>query len=153
MNSLSFTPAQNANVESWWSKCTGDVLLGQGITLHWCYYLILLFNNNATCSRSTHREGGSNNSEQGNQAVEVLSDILINLKCFICSLAFALISFLCCGQSDCWTITVSIAGKNVSRSWQAAYIIWFMLLLLKTGWKCIASSDAHCCCYCKWGVF
>lgn len=150
MNSFSFTSAQNANVESLWSKCTGGALLGQGVTPHWCYCLILLFSKNATCSRSTHRAGESDNSEQGNQ---------VKLRCFwysdkserfsfeaqpLLNIFFSAVSKVTAGHLQ----PLFLAGRNVPRRWQEAHIMWLVFLLLKTGWKCIACSDAHCCSCC-----
>lgn len=101
MNSFSLTPAQNANVDSLWSKRTGDVLLGQRVTPHWCFCLILLFSKNATCSRSIHRGRKWQFWTRKSSKLEILSDILINLRSFPSqpSLCYNILSLL--WQSDC----------------------------------------------------
>lgn len=141
MNSFSFPSAQNANIESLWSKWTGDALLGQGVTPHWCYCLILLFN--ATCSRSTHREGESDDSEQGNQKSWVAYWYSDKHEKF--PLQYGLyynIFFLLSAKWLLDSYSLFLDGRNVPRSWQTVHIMWLVLLLLKTGWKCIACSDS-----------
>lgn len=146
MNSFSFTSAQNANVESLWSKCTGDALLGQGVTPHWCYCLILLFSENATWAE-VHTE---------REKVTILNKEI--KKCWVAywysgehekfPLQYGLyynIFFLLWAKWLLDSYSLFLDGRNVPRSWQTVHIMWLVLLLLKTGWKCIACSDSQCC--------
>lgn len=82
--------------------------------------------------------------------LEMLSDILLLLKDFPLqpSLCYNILSLLwakwLAGQQQ----PFFLAGMNVPRSWHAAHTMWLVLLLLKTGWKYIPCSGAHCCSCC-----
>lgn len=112
---------------------------------HECFYLILLFHKNATCGRNTTAEE-IDNSEQGNKARWDVFWCPDQSKRFFFVVQSATTSAggRLAGQQQ----PLSLAGRNAPRGWQAARTIWLVLLLLKTGWKCIACAGSHCCSCC-----
>lgn len=112
---------------------------------HECFYLILLFHKNATCGRNTTAEE-IDNSEQGNKARWDVFWCPDQSKRFFFLVQSATTSAVgrLAGQQQ----PLSLAGRNAPRGWQAARTIWLVLLLLKTGWKCIACAGSHCCSCC-----